>query len=140
MTEIYNRCVQVNRRASELFIWTDDREIYGVPERWETCIAAYRAGQIFREDCDGFAMTCCDAMRYLGTPPSDLRLVTCVTETGEGHAVLEVARKWIIDNRQRAIWPWGALRYSWLAGMDCDKPGQWVSLVGREGDQAEAGR
>lgn len=131
ITDLRERSISVHARMGELFVWTSDREVYGLPERWETCIDAYRKGDIIREDCDGYAMTCCDAMRDLGTLAENLRLVTCRTETGEGHAVLEVARTWIIDNRQRAIWPWRSLPYIWLQGMDCDKPGLWFSLAAR---------
>lgn len=121
----------VKRRLDGLFVWTRDREQFGRDEDWRSHIAAYRAGEIVRDDCDGYMMTAADALLDAGADPATLRLVTCTTETGEGHAVCAVdqgGETLILDNRQRAVWTWGEMvqaGYRFDRSMRLSEPGVW---------------
>jgi len=114
----------VFRQVHNQFVWTADEEVYQVPEHWTGSPDVIEAGEILRDDCDGFAMTCVELLLRHGIEPENCRLATCWTETNEYHAVA-VVHGWLLDNRMRTLRPWSTLPYKWHKSMRLEWPGEW---------------
>ena len=108
--------------AEDLFQWIysrfkygSDWEVYGVPEDWRSCLQALEAGaNLFVDYCDGRAATSASkAIKRCGVPPSQVKLIFCLTEDGGSHLVCGIGN-WIIDNRQLRVVHWSDLQYTWL--------------------------
>jgi predicted transglutaminase-like cysteine proteinase len=106
------------------FVWAPDSETFGVPEHWTSHADTVEKGETFRDDCDGFALTCAELLLRRGVPRASVRIALCWTETGEYHAVC-IADDLLLDNRQRWTVPWTAARYRWDKSMSMDEPGIW---------------
>lgn len=126
---------KVHRDAFGLFTWTEDKAnpalmFNGVAkdEVWHSFIDKLRLFKRFKGDCDDFALTCADALMDEGVPPESLMLAVCLIAPKQGHAVLIVDDKWLVDNRQETVIPWRRAGYTWIKGMDCSKPGHWFDL------------
>jgi predicted transglutaminase-like cysteine proteinase len=52
----------------QAFVYVPDIEQYGVQEDRRSHAEAVREGRKFKDDCDGFALTCRDLMRAAGIP------------------------------------------------------------------------
>lgn len=122
---------QVFADARANFIYTPDGEQFDVREDWRS-----HAGEIegsWRDDCDGFAITCAELLIERGVPKENVKLIYCKTETGTGHLVCGVdadGDTLILDNRQRAVWGWETIRYEWLRSMRASEPGEWREAAG----------
>ena len=115
-------------RVKNLFIWTSDKESHPTYfDHWASHADAVERGDVFRDDCDGFAMTCADLLAREGIDKSLIRLAMCRTETGEGHLVC-IVDGYLLDNRQRTIWNWNEVPYTWESSMRMDEPGVWRSM------------
>lgn len=119
--EIYNR-------VRSLFIFVPDKEQFGVIDDWRSHADEVDAGKVFRDDCDGFAMTCAELLVRAGFQKSLINLCLCTTETGEGHLVC-VAEGKVMDNRQRGLWNWNELPYIWLSRMNMGNIGVWEKII-----------
>ena len=116
---------QVFRQVQRLFIWTCDLENFGVPEYWKSFADEVERGEVFRGDCDNFALTCGELLHRQGIEPKLIRIALCWVENGGYHAVC-ICDGWVLDNRQRAVWRWNQLqRYKWDKSMRLDQPGVW---------------
>ncbi len=130
----------VDRALRGCFTWRRDSDQFGVVEDWRDHAAEVRAGRVFADDCDGWAMT---AARLLaedhGVDPARLWLAVCKTERGEGHAVClavdDDGAWYAIDNRQRGVTDATKLRYDAWRGVQLgDAEKQWrVLSVGARG-------
>jgi predicted transglutaminase-like cysteine proteinase len=103
---------EVLREVHRHFVWTADDVLYGVPEHWTSHADVVERGEVFRDDCDGFALTCAELLLRRGLLPENVRIGACWTETGEYHLVC-VAHGVLLDNRHRTTHPWGAVGYRW---------------------------
>lgn len=113
------------------FVYTPDGEQFGVREDWRSHVPDVERGLVWRDDCDGFACTAAELLIERGVAKEDVRLIQCTTETGGGHLVCAVdvdGDTLILDNRQRAVWPWGVIRYRWLESMRASEPGTWRKI------------
>ncbi len=109
------------------FIWTSDKDQYEVSDDWRTHTDAVRAGEVWRDDCDGFAAT---AMELAAEQGARAALVFCYTEANEAHlvcAVLDDEDAWIIDNRQRSVKSWSDIPYRWRTMCET---GKWRTIKG----------
>ena len=107
------------------FVYVPDKVQH--PDRfdhWASHADAVEAGEIFHDDCDGFAMTCAELLVRAGVDKSKVRLAMCYTETGEGHLVC-ICDTWMLDNRQRQIKQWDRVPYEWVSSMKMSEPGIW---------------
>ena len=108
-------------RLQDGFRYTTDQEQFGKSEDWRSAIDAVRKKAAWRDDCDGHALTAAElAVEDYDVPKADVALVYCKTETGGGHLVCFLSSPtstWVIDNRQRAIWSPGQIRYKWISGL-----------------------
>jgi predicted transglutaminase-like cysteine proteinase len=93
-------------------------------DHWASHADAVEAGEIFRDDCDGFALTCAELLVRSGQDKETVRIAMCKTETNEGHLVC-VCNEWVLDNRQRFIKRWSTLPYEWISSMKMSEPGTW---------------
>lgn len=126
MSEVRDICIEVFHQMRENFIYTPDKEQFGVREHWTSHEDEVKDGLVWRDDCDGFAAT---AMALLAVLDIKSTLIFCKTETGGGHLVCGISdgpHQWIIDNRQRGVWDWVAIRYSWISALDSD--GEWREI------------
>ena len=93
-----NRTINLNIRP------VDDMTLYGVAERWATPLVTFANGA---GDCEDYAIAKYVALRQVGIPEDDLRLVVVHDRaTHEDHAVTAVryAGRWLVlDNRTLAI-------------------------------------
>jgi len=117
----------IHQRVLRLFIWTPDQIQYGAWDHWTSHADAIERGEIIRDDCDGFAMTCAELAVRAGIEKSAIRLATCSVETGEYHCVAIVSG-WALDNRERRAKVWGTLPYHWRASMKLSDPGIWRGM------------
>ena len=103
------------------------------PQLWDrlwtalgkACNTPYRSdvgGDLWEVDWDGDCEDKCLAMREQlmdeGWPKGALRLVLCVTESGEDHCVLSTETDrgvFILDERARSVVSWRGLPYTWVA-------------------------
>jgi hypothetical protein len=110
------------------FVYVPDKEQFpDFFEHWMSHADEVEADQIFRDDCDGFALTCAELLIRHGADTSKVILVRCLTETGGGHLVC-VADGWLLDNRQRSTIRWDDVPYTWQKSMRMDEPGVWRRL------------
>lgn len=107
------------------FVYVPDKVLHpDYFDHWQSHADAVARGEIFRDDCDGFAMTCAEMLLNAGEDKSKINLAMCLTETGEGHLVC-VFDGWILDNRQRHVKRWDVLPYQWISSMKMSEPGIW---------------
>jgi predicted transglutaminase-like cysteine proteinase len=119
---------EVFRQVKNLFIWASDQEHYGVPDKWMSFADEVERGEVFKQDCDGFSLTCAELLVRRGVPKAAIRIALCWTETGGYHAVC-VCRDEVLDNRQRTVKGWDQLRgYRWDKSMGLEEPGIWRTV------------
>jgi len=124
MSNLKQQLREIHRNVFEVFEYTTDKEQYGLLEKWSVP-PEYSDGMTFNGDCDDFAMMCRKLCREAGI--ENTRLVVCLTETNEGHLVLEV-EGYILDNRSRRLETKDSLTndgYKWLAISGYNPGDQW---------------
>ena len=105
------------------FIYVSDMDRYGKKEYWTRDQKAYEKDGKFYGDCEDFALECQQACEAAGI--KDSRLVTCKTENGGHHCVLEV-EGFIFDNRHDEAKDREFLDYEWLKIQD--HGGKWHNI------------
>lgn len=103
----YGQLSDLHRMIREKFHYITDQEKWKVIEWWEDSSTLRsninRVGiQKFTGDCEEFSLISLEKAREHGF---NARLVVCIVETGEGHAICEVAspdrtEAYYFDNRQ----------------------------------------
>lgn len=108
--------------------YLSDPERWGVEELWGEA-------DDLGGDCEDFSIAKRNRLLALGFPAKPLRLATCQTETGEGHAVLTVDTDQgtlVLDNRFPAVLPFErltALGYRWISRQAADGGRGWVKIA-----------
>ena len=123
---------QIHSKVYALFSYRDDKSSYDVVEDWRSHVDAVERGEEFTDDCDGFAVTCSELLAKAGVPADKISLILCRTETGGMHLVcgLETDETTLIlDNRQRRVWDYGQLDYTWIKRVTADDPRRWKEIV-----------
>ena len=90
------------------FVYTSDFKKFKLAEYWEGDVlgkAMLKGSLKLKGDCEEYAMTC---MRKCVDSGYSARIVACMTETNEGHAICEVASPdgkaaLYFDNRRQRI-------------------------------------
>lgn len=99
----------LHREIREKFNYITDQEKHGMVEHWEDSSTLKNIGRSgvgkFSGDCEEFALVSMDKLRQMGF---NVRLVVCRVETGEGHAICEVAsadyaEAFYFDNRKLKV-------------------------------------
>ena len=118
----------IDRAVRSFFVYVPDGIEYQLPEDWRSHEKAVRSGDIFRGDCDDFALTAAVIAKQEGYDPADIRIVFCKTETGGGHLVCFIGDQ-MIDNRMRGAVPVTFPRYEWISAMSLAEPQVWRKAV-----------
>lgn len=107
-------------RLNAGFRYVSDLEQFGRKEHWRSAVDAVRKKAVWRDDCDGFALTAAQlAVEDYGVPEKDVTLVYCTVD-GAGHLVCFISGKdetWVIDNRSTAVWSPRQVKYNWISGL-----------------------
>ena len=101
----------VNHEVNRSISYVPDKVQFGVSEDWRD------ARRTNKDDCDGFALTKYMMLHEKGVPDTCMAICSCITETGEGHAVLVVSTDkgdFVLDNRHSMIKPYETVPYKWL--------------------------
>lgn len=100
---------EMHRVLRERFNYITDQDKHGIKEFWEDTSLSKNIARTgitrFTGDCEEFAM---ESMRKARDAGFHARLVVCRVETGEGHAICEVAsadytEAFYFDNRQLKV-------------------------------------
>lgn len=98
-TSALARVGEINRAINLAIRPVSDLAQHGVEDRWSSPLATLASGA---GDCEDYAIAKLVALREVGMPPENLRLVILREENGEDHAVLAVRvdDQWrMLDNR-----------------------------------------
>ena len=100
-------------------------------EHWTSHADEVDAGEDFRDDCDGFALTCAELLIRAGYNKKDVKVIYCTTETAEDHLVCGVDvddTTYILDNRYAMVYNYKSKPgYKWKYFMRFDTPGTWFT-------------
>ncbi len=114
---------KIHSEVKDKFVYVSDKDRYGKKEYWTRDQEAYGSDGKLYGDCEDMALACQQLCEARGIKNS--RLVTCKTENGGHHCVLEV-EGFILDNRQREVKGKEQLDYTWLKIQDHD--GMWREI------------
>lgn len=104
------KIIQAVQKAGNKIIWTSDKDTWGMVEKWTF---PKESGRNLLEDCDGITLWKMRELIKKGIDTEALLFTVCLTETGEGHAVLCIATDrgdFILDNRFDAVMAYDKLR------------------------------
>jgi len=121
--------LDIYRKVNSLFIWTSDKIIHpDYFDHWQSHADEVERGEVFRDDCDGFSLTCAELfVRNPEVKKEDVKIIYCLTELGGGHLVASF-KNLILDNRQRTVYPWTGFNYKWKSSMRMSEPGVWRTM------------
>lgn len=132
-TEILQICSDVHSKCWRLFDYVHDIKQYMVEEHWTSHADKVEQGRVFRDDCDGFALTCAELVIKAGVPRDKVIACYCITETGEAHLVCGVNldnTTVILENRYDSVYDWESKpKYQWILFMNFSEPGVWRRVV-----------
>jgi len=114
------------------FEYTSDMGQFQAREDWRDHLDEVNDGNGWKDDCDGFALTCALKLSDAGVSDEAIRIIYCKVETGGGHLVCGADLEddtLILDNRQRYVVSAGELpRYEFISGMRLSEPGVWREI------------
>lgn len=122
---------EVHYSVLKLFKYEHDEKQYQQIEHWTSHADAVEKGETFKDDCDGFALTCADLLIRKGVPKDKISIVYCLTEGGGGHLVCGLytdGTTYILDNRYDKVYPWESMDYTWKYFMKFDSSGKWYKV------------
>jgi predicted transglutaminase-like cysteine proteinase len=123
---------KIHKLVHNSFTYVPDKKNYNLIEHWTSHAEEVKLGKKFKDDCDGFALTCAELCIEAGFNRSDVRVIICQTETGEWHLVCGVNTEddtIILENRYSKPYFWKSKRdYVWHKSMNFSKPGKWYFI------------
>jgi predicted transglutaminase-like cysteine proteinase len=125
--------VDIHKKVWSLFDYTSDDKNFKQPEHWMSHAKEVKEGKRFKDDCDGFALTCCELLIEAGFPKEDVKMVVCQVEDGGWHAVCGIDIEdttYILDNRFKNIFDYKTKKdYTFHNFMKFSDPGQWYKVM-----------
>ena len=118
-----------HKRVFSNFDYKFDSDQYGEAEKWVLPKESFTGSTPIVGDCEDFALACRKLCNDAGI---QTRLVVCMTESGEGHCVLE-CQGWILDNRYNKVMSRDKLQtigYKWLAISGFTPGEDWHKIEG----------
>jgi len=116
MTKL-SKVKKLHKKVFQLFHYEYDEKNYLRDEHWTSHADAVLENKDFSDDCDGFALTCCELLLQDGFDRTQVKAIICDTETGESHLVCGVdidETTYILDNRYDYVFDWSKKRdYTW---------------------------
>ena len=132
MSESVDLIRKIHKTVFEKYQYVSDKKNYNLIEHWTSHAKAVKEGNKFKDDCDGFALTCAEICIDQGFEKADVRVIMCQTETGEWHLVCGVNAEdttYILDNRYDKPYQWKSKPdYKWYKSMNFSKPGKWYFI------------
>ena len=120
-------CVEIADKLHDGFDYVPDAEQYGKREHWTSHEDVIKAGEEWKDDCDGFA---CSAMWLLDEKDIYATLIFCKVPRMGYHLVCGIPDEdytWIIDNRDHRVRDWTEISYEWIHMLDQD--GEWKTIL-----------
>lgn len=122
---------EIHKKVLENFRYTTDEEQYGLLEDWHSHLT--ELDEEWKDDCDGFALTCAVLALEKEIDPSLIRIIFCRVENkGEYHLVCGIDTEddtRILDNRRTIVVSAGQLQYEWISSMRLSEPGVWTEMI-----------
>ena len=123
---------KVHSLVESKFTYIHDDKQYMKNEHWTSHAEEVLQGDDFKDDCDGFALTCAELLITEGIDKKVVSVIYCETETGEAHLVCGIAvdgKTYILENRYGNVYDWkDKPKYVWKYFMKFDEPGQWFKV------------
>ena len=123
---------KIHSLVKSKFTYVHDSKQYMMNEHWTSHAEEVLQGDNFKDDCDGFALTCAELLIREGVDNQDVSVIYCETETGEAHLVCGIVTDgttYILENRYNYIYDWKTKpNYQWFYFMKFDDVGQWFKV------------
>ena len=124
---------KVHSLVESKFTYIHDDKQYMMNEHWTSHAEEVLQGDNFKDDCDGFALTCAELLITEGIDKKEVSVIYCETETGEAHLVCGIysdGKTYILENRYGNVYDWkDKPKYVWKYFMKFDEPGQWFKVA-----------
>mgnify|MGYP001106026590 FL=1 len=124
---------KVHSLVESKFTYIHDDKQYMMNEHWTSHAEEVLQGDNFKDDCDGFALTCAELLITEGIDKKEVSVIYCETETGEAHLVCGIysdGKTYILENRYGNVYDWkDKPKYVWKYFMKFDDPGQWFKVA-----------
>ena len=128
-----NQVKNIHRKVFSLFTYIYDKKQYLQEEHWTSHADDVKEGKAFSDDCDGFALTCCELLLEAGFDRSIVKAIICDTETGESHLVCGIdleGTTYILDNRYDYVFDWSKRSdYNWRYYKVFSEMDKWFRVV-----------
>ena len=121
---LWSEIETINHEVNASIREADDREVYGVVERWEYPTSG-------SGDCEDFALQKRKELIALGLPRQALLMTVVIDENGAGHAVLTLRSNrgdFVLDNRTDKILGWKATNYVFVKMQSEQNPNSWQRI------------
>lgn len=132
MSEL-NKVKDIHNKVTKLFTYVFDKKQYLKEEHWTSHADDVNEGKPFSDDCDGFALTCCELLIQEGFERSIVKAIICDTETGESHLVCGIdleGTTYILDNRYDYVFDWSKKKdYTWRYYKVFSEMDKWFRVV-----------
>ena len=123
---------KVHSLVESKFTYIHDDKQYMMSEHWTSHAEEVLQGDTFKDDCDGFALTCAELLITEGIDKKEVSVIYCETETSEAHLVCGIAvdgKTYILENRYGNVYDWkDKPKYVWKYFMKFDDVGQWFKV------------
>jgi len=120
---------EIHKKVWGLFDYVGDKRNYNKMEDWRSHASSVNEGKRFKDDCDGYALTCCELLIEAGVPREDVKMIVCQVENGGWHAVCGVDAEgttYILENRYKKMYDYRDRKdYTFHHFMKFSDPGQW---------------
>jgi predicted transglutaminase-like cysteine proteinase len=130
----------IQKKVWDKFTYIPDKKNYMQTEHWTSHADKVENDEKFKDDCDGFALTCAELLIKGGISKDNVMICYVICENDEAHLVCgctietEAGKKtYILENRHKQIYNWddrksGPKAYKWLYFMKFSKPGKWRKI------------
>jgi len=121
---LWSQIEMINHAVNASVREADDREVFGVIERWD--YPNLGAG-----DCEDFALQKRKELMEAGIPRQALLMTVVTDENGAGHAVLTLRSNrgdFVLDNRTDKILGWQATNYVFVKMQSEQHPNEWQKI------------
>ncbi|MBM3635580.1 MAG: transglutaminase [Alphaproteobacteria bacterium] len=121
---LWSQIEMINHSVNASIREADDREVFGVIERWD--YPSSGAG-----DCEDFALQKRKELTDIGVPRQALLMTVVTDENGAGHAVLTLRSNrgdFVLDNRTDKILNWQSTSYVFVKMQSEQNPNEWQKI------------
>lgn len=121
---------KVNNQVQDLFIPTDDDTQFPDSfDDWRSYADQVERGEKFRDDCDGYCLTCAELLIRAGADPRQVKVCDVKVPKMSWHLVCAYG-PWVLDNLFRYVYYWKDANYYWRRSMKMSEAGIWRIIDG----------